>query len=200
MKSSYLYLMLVCAWVGCFSSCRGSKETAASGLSGVRKVACGKVAIEPDVPHIDWFETSGITFDKDKEENLPAAYKVYSLEEVQLQRFFEAAVAEEHMKQVKTVIPLGSMNCQVFLLRKSDTVPEGLGEKYPQIVSLSGTGINGTGDLRLDFDGTKINGQVIWKNDVYLITPIEHSKKIYYIIYKKSDSMEQKQPFESEHK
>jgi hypothetical protein len=195
MKSSCLYIALACALAGVFASCGSSKEMAASGTSGVKKVACGKVAMEPDVPHIDWFESDG-RLAKAKDLNLPAAYNTYVVEETQLKRFFEVAAAGD-VKQVKTVVPLGTTGCQVFHVKRSGTMSPGLAEKYPELVSLSGTGEKGTGDLRLDFDGKKMSGQVIWKNDIYLVSPIEYSNRFYYIIYKKSDAMEEKQPFES---
>lgn len=199
MKSRYLFFLVACIAAGSLVSCGSGKELT-SESSGVKKVACGKVDMEADVPHIDWFEANRAALEKDKELNLPVAYHVYTVEETQLNRFFETAVEQSSDKEVKTVVPLGGAGCQVFTVKRSGTMSPELSKKYPELVSLSGTGTNGTGDLRLDFDGKKMNGQVIWRNETYLISPVEHSNKTYYIIYKKSDSAVEKQPFESETK
>ncbi|RYD57443.1 MAG: hypothetical protein EOP56_09045 [Sphingobacteriales bacterium] len=194
MKSRYLHIALACAFIAGMWSCHSGKETASSESPGVRRIACGKIALEPDMPHIDWFEANN-TLTANADLQLPAVYKTYSLSESPLKRFFETAAQG---KTVKTVVPLGgNTGCQLFNVKKSGTMSGPLADKYPGLVSLSGTGINGTGDIRLDFDGTKMNGQVIWKNEAYLISPVTQGSKRYYIIYKKSDATDEKQPFES---
>lgn len=197
MRSLFLYLTIITA-AGSLTSCRSGAQVA-SGNGAVKKMACGKVEIETDVPHIDWFEESNTGLAAHPELNPPKAYKVYTLESSQLKRFFEAAA--DGNKQTKTVVPLnGAVGCRVFSMKRSGTIPKALAEKYPGLVSLSGNGVEGMGDIRLDYDGNKMNGQVIWKEEVYLIAPVEYDRQVHYIVYKKSDSNVEKEAFESETK
>lgn len=176
--------------VVCMLSCTSGKVTASNKNRKQLKVACGKVAITADKPHIDWFEADA---QLPTEMQLPKAYKAYTVEHGQLKRFFDAANAGE----AQTTVPLPSpAGCIVFTVKPSGTLSEALRKKYPNMVSLSGTGSSG-GDIRLDFDGEKMNGQVIHRSETYIISPTASGEKTYYLIYKKSDAGLEKQPFEA---
>ncbi len=45
-----------------------------------------------------------------------------------------------------------------------------------------------------------MNGQVIWKGEVYLISPVVQAGEVYYLVYKKMDSGKEKEAFESVNK
>lgn len=74
----------------------------------------------------------------------------------------------------------------------------GLQEKYPDLISLQGNGVNNkSADLRLDWDGTQLHGQLLYNGSTFLITPVATNSGIVYLFYDKNDSGEIKQPFES---
>lgn len=178
-------------------SCGNYKTGMTAGQSAkFLQVACGKVDVDAATPHIDWFMTEDALSNDRSDITLPVAYKAYVLEQNQLRRFFDsAAVGTEGLK---TVVPLPAGGCQLFQVKRSSAMSEALRNKYPQLVSLSGNSVKyPENDIRLDFDGTKMSGQIIWRSEVFLITPVAQGKDTYYIVYKKEDSGISKEGFES---
>gem|GEM_PF-6440274 len=111
----------------CFSSCKGSNKLATANESDNvperRKMACGKVHVDMNQPHIDWFEENNSILNKSTELLvLPKDYKVYALDTSQLRQFF-AAVANS--RTVNTVVPLPKpAECQLFTV--TNNVQEGI--------------------------------------------------------------------------
>jgi len=71
-------------------------------------------------------------------------------------------------------------------------------KKYPEIVSLKGTDENKQSDVRVEFDGGKVHGQIHWNTTIFMITPIVYNKRIYYLVYDAVDAPVARQPFEKE--
>lgn len=128
---------------------------------------------------------------------LPSVFETYTIDNNQLKSFFTAARQPDQRTIVSIPIPT-PVGCQEFEVRNSSALPPELAEKYPDMASLQGIGtVNRAGDLRLDYDGSQLHGQVIWNGQVFLITPVESGGKTLYIIYDKSASNEKKGAFES---
>ncbi len=165
-------------------SCTGTK-TATSSPKGAAKVSvtsCGQTG------SLVWERYAGTKLPASA--MLPESYTVYTV-----------SGAAGFFKQTKTdaqevMIPMPA-GCITFKVVPSGTMSEGLQEKYPQLVSLRGS--NGAGDdLRLDWDGTAFRGQVIAAGGgkTFFVAPYPKAKGATYLVYDKSDSREEKQPFE----
>lgn len=151
--------------------------------------------MDADQPHLDWIMEDNAVLDKMQTLTKPKSYKVYSLDSAQAKSFFNAAKTTG----AKTVIPLPApYECKSFSLSESGAMSDKLKAKYPDIVSLKGTDDDTKkSDVRLDFDGSKVRGQIIWAGEVYLITPVRGESGYYYMIYAKKDTGEKKQEFET---
>lgn len=124
---------------------------------------------------------------------LPSDYQVYSLDAKELKRFF--SVADDN-KSTLFFVPVGNKpNCVQYDISRSEILPDSLKMKFPQLVSLKGKGTGGD-DIRLDYDGNVLQGQIISDGEMYYITPLNHNGKTFHMVYKRSDSKEVKQEFE----
>lgn len=91
-------------------------------------------------------------------------------------------------------IPLPA-GCTNFSVTVSSTMSPELAAKYPDIISLKGSSEAGA-DLRLDWDGTQMRGQVILRGDTWLLEPFAAGGKTFYLVYHKADASATKKPFE----
>lgn len=125
--------------------------------------------------------------------SLPKQYKAYEVSADSLNAFFRAA----RHKSCAMVIPMTD-GCEPFVMRVSEAMSPELRNKYPDLVSLQGNGVNNkAADLRLDWDGRQLQGQLIFNGSTYLIAPIAGQDGIVYLIYDRNDTNEIKQPFEA---
>jgi hypothetical protein len=179
-------------------SCSGTKKGSTAqnnGSSTKKKIACSEHKMDADVPHLDWIVEDNAVLEKMQTLTRPTNYKVYSLDSAQAKTFFNTAKTSGG----KTVIPLPApYECKSFSLSESGAMSDKLKAKYPDIVSLKGTDEDTKkSDVRLDFDGNKVRGQIIWGGEVYLITPVRGEKGYYYMVYAKKDTGEKKGTFET---
>ena len=184
-------------------SCNSTRKTAS--ISGTRansparkSIACGEQAKESSQPHLDWIIEENSVLDNVTTLSRPSSYKVYSLDSVQLRSFFHAAKGTPGKPgSVKTILPLPApFECRTYAFSESNAMSQQLKEKYPDIVSLKGSDETGKADARLDYDGMKLRGQIMWNKEIYLISAIPNNGRYYYMVYLRSDSGEQKEPFE----
>ncbi|WP_276131981.1 hypothetical protein [Polluticoccus soli] len=142
---------------------------------------------------IRWWLVDNKVLDGYSAMSLPSYYQVYALDAGELKRYFSLA---DHNKSTLFFVPLGSQpNCIQYDITRSDILPDSLKKKYPNLVSLKGKGAGGN-DIRLDYDGNVLQGQVISDGEMYYITPLNHNGKIFHMVYKRSDTKEIKQEFE----
>ena len=177
-------------------SCSNTKKgTTAQNGSVKKKIACSDHKMDADQPHLDWIVEDNAVLEKMQTLTKPTNYRVYSLDSAQAKAFFNAARASKG----KTVIPLPApYECRNFELSESGAMSDELKKKYPDIVSLKGTDdATKKSDVRLDYDGNKVRGQIIWAGEVYLITPVKGENGYYYMVYAKKDTGETKKAFES---
>lgn len=131
----------------------------------------------------------------------PVRYRLYSLEQKQLDRFFAfftnaAADSSRSGEQILSVPLPGPIGCRFFRLRRSDVLSAALQQKYPNLIALRGLSEEGGNDLRLEYDGKKMKGQVIWQGQIYLIDPLEKDGAYVYVLYAKEDAGVRKRMFE----
>lgn len=171
------------------SACKTStKLTADNNKLTVGSVACVSNAAA-GVPNISWVvEADESLYDKDNPVMLPQDHSLYSVDPSQASAYFAHAKAGE--TEIALPLPVG---CKTFKMKISSTMSPELSKKYPNLVALSGNEAGtGKGDARLEYNGSRISGQIIWGKSVYMIMPVQKQGKYYYIVYEKQDSPEPK--------
>lgn len=120
--------------------------------------------------------------------DLPKEYSVLKAENEKA--FFAAAKKEGGTAAIQ--LPLG---CRKFRLSLSETMSPQMAERYPDLVSLKGVSENGA-DLRLDWDGTSMRGQIIEAGKSFLLEPRTDVGAHVYILYNKDNATTPRRPFE----
>jgi hypothetical protein len=180
-KSGVFLLMSLVALGACKTSSKLSQSSA--GKPGcMSTVAAG-------VPNIEWVRHSDdVLYDKDNPVMLPKEHGVFSVDESQARAFFAHAKANT----VEVAIPFPK-DCKVFSMKESGTMSPELSKKFPGLVSLKGgEAQTGKADARLEWDGIKITGQVIWDDATYMVMPMPRNGKYYYVVYAKIDEPQPK--------
>jgi hypothetical protein len=121
---------------------------------------------------------------------VPTAYSAYTLSGGT--DFFQAAKSQPATAALQ--LPSG---CQTFTVTRSETMSPELARKYPQLVSLKGTGTGGR-DLRLEWDGQVLHGQVMETDKTYWIEPYNTASGTVYLLFDKAALPRTPRPFESE--
>lgn len=175
-KSGVIFLMSLVAFSACKSSSKLSQSSAGSP-GCMSTIAAG-------IPNIEWVEHGDdVLYDKDNPVMLPKEHKVFSVDNAQASAFFAHAKANP----VEVAIPL-PRECKVFNMKESGTISPELSKKFPGLVALKGgEEKTGKGDARLEWDGIKITGQVIWDDATYMVMPMQRSGRYYYLVYAKID-------------
>jgi hypothetical protein len=192
------FKVVLCIFLMGVSSCAGSRKTAVDQEAGTQtekkqKLACADVSKGISGVQLAWKTEENSVLNSLTNKAKPTSYKVYSLDSLQLGNFFREARSKGN---VSTVLPLPDpAGCRLCRLTESGVMPEELKKKYPDVVSLKGSDAEGA-DVRLDYDGRKMKGQVIVKGEVYLVNPVRSNDKTYYMVYRKLDSGDPKESFE----
>lgn len=179
-------------------SCSTSKKTTETGKTATTKKTipadcsnAGKAATE-----LKWTGVARPSAVEAGNKLLPDQFESFTIDNNQLKAFFAAARQQGQVTIVTIPIP-ALIGCQEFEVRNSSAMPQELADKYPEIASLQGIGtVNRAGDLRMDYDGSRLHAQVIWNGQIFLITPLDYGNKTVYMIYDRAGTKEQKQPFE----
>lgn len=173
----------------------GHKATASRSV--IRQEICAENWLNfPDQPHPMWEEvTTTIDFPERVAPMVPRKYKAYRINADTLKAFF--AVIQSGRNEIGMVVPVTGTTCESFSLRRSGSMSAELQQKYPDIISLQGNGTaNKAADLRLDWDGSLLKGQLIYNSTIYFITPFTTGQGVIYVLYDKKDTNEVKNPFE----
>ncbi len=166
-----------------FASCKGSNKVAtandADNGTERRKMACGKIHVDMNQPHIDWFEENNNILNKSTELLvLPKNYKVYALDTAQLSKFF-GAVANN--RTVTTVVPLPKpADCQLFTVKNN--VKEGV--RITKGATMGEGECNGQ-KMGISYYLGKLAGFIDWYGLKYEIITIFIQNNPYAIIYEK---------------
>lgn len=131
----------------------------------------------------------------------PLKYELYAVRPEQVRRFFAffRALPEDSSKapDITLSVPLPHpVNCRRFSVRQSDVLSPALRQKYPDLIALRGTNPEAGGDLRLEYDGEKMKGQVLWQGQVFLLEPLQKDNGYVYLVYTKEDAGRKKRMFE----
>lgn len=174
-------------------SCNTSQKM--TGTSKTAKVpTCSNAANER--LRLEWFSIFNPIQSDIANYTLPSEFKTYTIPADQLKTFFTGAKKAD--KSVISIPLPAPANCQEFEVHNSSAMQAGLAAKYPDLVSLQGTGTTDhSADVRLDYDGSKMNGQILMNGKVIMIVPVDYNGSTAYIIYDKSNSNIPKEPFET---
>jgi hypothetical protein len=164
-----------------FGSCRTHRVP-------VRQAVCSQP--HHHQPHLDWYQA--VIPEGTAKAPLPDRFDVFAVDPKQVLAFFREAM--QHAAPVAVPLP-APIGCQTFQVSASGVISPGLAAKYPDLPSLKG--IHPSSDLRLDFDGKNMHGQVLWKGLVIFIEPYETPGEVFYLIYLQQNAGRFKQPFES---
>lgn len=176
------------------AACSTSKNTTKQTARNASAPVCtndGKDSLQ-----LEWFKVNNPLQSDITGYTLPAHFNTYTFSsDHQLKAFFMKAKTTN----APFAVPLtGPDDCRAFTTQVSGTMSAELAAKYPEIVSLKGNAqANANADLRLDYDGNQMRGQVIWSDKVYLIDPVKYGNSTVYIVYDKNDSSIPKNSFES---
>lgn len=160
-----------------------------------KNIACGGIMKDAKQPRLDWIIEDNSVLDSITTLPKPDGYKVYSLDTLQAREFFRQT--KDTSQKLSVVIPLPApLGCRVYALSSSGVMNAKLAEKYPDLVALQGSDQQGASQLRLNYDGKWVKGQVLSGGKTYLVNPVRSNGVIYYMVYARSDSKEVKEPFE----
>lgn len=191
-----LLLLLLSAGSLAAGGCQTSRK-AANAEGGTESACADAWTGAPNAPRVGWQRVS-----LDKEATpagivLPAAYEAYRAAPDALKALFTHIRDGKEAAPAVFVLPLPT-GCAAFNARRSAAVSDELQRRYPDLIAIQGTGIDDKGaDLRLEWDGKAMHGQVIRGGTVYLITPVTSGDGVVYLVYDKAKSGEVKKPFES---
>lgn len=175
---------------GCSTSKKTVNQTArASGVPVCTNNAADSLQLE-------WYKVNNPLQTDLTNYTLPAHFNTYTIStDRQLKAFFIKAKTTA----APFSVPLsGPDDCRAFTTQVSGAMSAELAAKYPEIVSLKGRSeANANADLRLDYDGSQMRGQVIWSDKVYIIDPVKYGNSTVYIVYDKNDTSVPKNSFES---
>lgn len=171
-------------------SCTGTNKVAdvqQKGNTQRRKAACGKVHVDMNKPHIDWYEADKSALYKSTEAIvLPKDYKVYTTDTAQLTGFLNAL---NNGSKMEMVVPLPApADCQVFTIHKY---------KDPKAPGIIAEGESKSQKIYLSLNKGMINGWVKWFEIEYRIIAQRIEGIPYYIVYTKVDMPENKTQKES---
>ncbi len=126
---------------------------------------------------------------------LPAKFQVFATDPQALKLYLTATNSADQTSPIALPLSEG-VGCQVFEVGTSGTMSPELAAKFPNLISLKGQAPNQAGaDARIDFDGEKMEAQLNWEGQTYIISPWPSSSgTIYYLVYKKEDSGREKIP------
>lgn len=169
---------------GGFASCKGSDKISSAGNEQAevtrKKPVCGKLHVDMNEPHLDWYEENSSVLNKSTELLvLPKDYKVYSVDSAQLNRFFKAIA---NNKTVKTVVPLPKpADCQLFTVKSHTYMPTR--KLMPNAITAKGLAKGQ--ELVLGYDNGLLDGFVSWFEIDYQIITKYVQGKPYLIVYTK---------------
>lgn len=186
---------MMCATAGCSSSRK---------LSGA--VACSNASSTGNSSRVAWLHAPKVDTSFVFPFPLPSKYGLYEIAAAELNGFFaffkgrasDSAQVRESVISIPLPAPAG---CQAFRVRHSDVLSPALQQKYPELVALRGVSAEGGHDLRLEYDGVKMKGQVLWQGQVYLVEPLQPARtgdNYLYMIYAKEDAGIRKRMFEQQ--
>lgn len=145
------------------------------------------------VPAVHFYSASFLDAEA-KAANVPKKYNAYIVDAAEWKAFAQK-VKERGPGEVTGInLPLPT-GCTNFSVTVSSTMSPELAAKYPDIISLKGSSEAGA-DLRLDWNGTAMRGQVILRGDTWLLEPFAAGDKTFYLVYHKADASTTKKPFE----
>lgn len=185
---------MMCAIAACSSSRKLSST-----------VACSNASAQDQSPRVSW-SSAPIDTPQTLSFPLPAKYSLYEIWGGELISFFavfkNATPDSAQARELTITIPLPTpAGCQAFRVRRSDVLSPALQQKYPDLIALRGVSAEGGHDLRLEYDGVRIKGQVLWQGQVYLVEPLYPTRKgdkHLYMIYAKEDAGIRKRMFEQQ--
>lgn len=192
--------MVLLAGLVIVGACRSSHGTTA----GKKDIQGGNgtcnVHVAAGNPVVDWKKETANVLKDANTTVFPATYSVYSVDSVSMKAFFTAAKLTKEDSKVEIVVPLPSpIGCRVFSVFESGTMSDELKKKFPDIVTLKGMDKESPlTDIRLEYNGRMMQGQVIRDGETYFIKPVTSGNKFYYLIYSKSDALQPKQDFEKD--
>ncbi|MCB0698379.1 MAG: hypothetical protein H6551_12450 [Chitinophagales bacterium] len=163
------------------AACKGTDKmtSATDGRTVKKKAACGNMHIDMGQPHLDWYEENASVFNNAKEVVvLPKEYKVYSIDSVQLARFFTAI---NRNNTLSTVVPLPKpADCRIFDMRNN------LAPNFkPQPNTGQAIGKSADQEMILIYTNGKIEGLIKWFELKYAINTVQANGRSYYIVYTK---------------
>lgn len=181
---------ILLAAAGCHSA---HKATATN--SQVRKSLCGEEWRRfPEQPHPMFEEVPAAIADAPADMPLPQKYVRYKVAEDTLKALFTHLRTTG--KKAGIIIPINK-RCEPFELMVSGAMSRELQAKYPELVSVQGHGVNNkAADVRLDWNGKQMRGQITYNGEIYLIAGLTDNNVTTYLVYNKSDTREIKQSFE----
>lgn len=160
-------------------SCAGSQKTASvSSNKDCNYAKAGAVTLNLNADKA--LQVSG--------NDLPRSYTVFTADNEKA--FFAAAKKQGGTAAIQ--LPSG---CRQFQLSLSETMSPQMMERYPDLISLKGISTDGT-DLRLDWDGTHMRGQVLENGKSYLLEPRTARSGPVYILFDKADATTPRRSFE----
>ncbi|PZF75028.1 hypothetical protein [Taibaiella soli] len=175
--------------------CSTSKKTTNQSTRPSSVPVCSNNA--KDSLQLEWYKVNNPLQSDVPTYTLPTHFNTYAIStDRQLKAFF--------IKAKTTAAPFsmplsGPDDCRAFTTQVSGTMSAELAAKYPEIVSLKGrSDANADADLRLDYDGNQMRGQIIWSGKVYIIDPVKYGNSTVYIVYDKNDTSVPKNSFESD--
>lgn len=193
--SNSFFFILTCACCAVFIAGCHPAYRATATKAQVEKALCGEEwLLFANQPHPIFEEAGTAVKDLPQGMILPKKYIQYKVSQDTLRALFNYLKTSDGRGGI--ILPIGR-HCEAFNLKRSGAMSAALQSKYPDLISVQGQGVsNKASDVRLDWNG-ELRGQITYNGEIYFITPVAGNNGGMYIVYKKEDSGEVKQPFES---
>lgn len=179
MKQIIYILVIAAGLASCNGSNKVSKVNGDKSDISRKKPVCGKLHVDMNEPHLDWYEEDNSVLTKSTELLvLPKEYKVYSIDTAQLNTFFNAIANKQ---TVRTTVPLPKpADCQLFVVRQHNFKAA----KSSATVTTA-KGIANDQELALKYQQGNMEGYISWFDIDYQIITKFINGQPYFIVYTK---------------
>jgi hypothetical protein len=195
-KAAYTFFVtisLASTFFAC-TGCHSAYKATATGKQVQKSLCAEEWLLFPDQPHPMFEEIPAAIADAPADIPLPQKYTRYKVAGDTLGALFNRLRTTNNKTGI--ILPINN-HCEPFELVVSGTMSQELQSKYPELVAVQGHGVNNkAADVRLEWNGKQMRGQVTYNGTIYLIAGITDNNITTYLVYNKADTGETKKPFE----
>jgi hypothetical protein len=131
----------------------------------------------------------------------PAAYRIYRLDELSIQRTLRSAPSETRVSAAKSTfviaVPVSDGRLERFSVVSAPVMDPALAARYPEIQSYAGQGLdNPSSTIRFDVSPRGFHGMILsYNRPTIYIDPVDRNDK-YYVVFSRQDVIDYRNVFQ----